>query len=321
MQKQGHGETTSCRLIPGHTFTLADHNSDVLNQDYLIVSTVYAGEQPQSLEEGNGDGFSFDVEFTVIPADVQYRPIRTKERPFVKGIQTAIVVGPKGEEINTDEFGRVRVQFHWDRRDKKDDNSSCWLRVSQTWGGGGWGSQFIPRIGDEVLVDFIEGNPDRPIVTGCVYNGNNQPINSLKKSVTQSGFKTKTHKGEGFHELRFDDAKGSEEIFLHSQKDWNIQINSRKGQTVGGDSGTVVGKNRDLSVGGDSFSIIKGKSTKIAKEIIIGADDMITIVSGASSIVITPAGIKINGPRVDINDGSRALMPIEQPVTGSTGGG
>jgi type VI secretion system secreted protein VgrG len=286
MQKQGHGETTSCRLIPGYTFTLADHDSDVLNQEYLIVSAVYAGEQPQSLEEGNGDGFSFDVEFTVIPAAVQYRPIRTKERPFVKGIQTAIVVGPKGEEINTDEFGRVRVQFHWDRVGKKDDNSSCWLRVSQSWGGGGYGSQFIPRIGDEVLVDFIEGNPDRPIVTGSVYNSDNMPINSLKKSITQSGFKTKTHKGEGFHELRFDDAKGAEEIYLHSQKDWNIVVKNNKGQTIGGDSSTNVEK-----------SLLK-----TAEDITLVANSRITLVCGESIIIIDPSGISIKGGKINLNE-------------------
>ncbi len=170
-------------------------------------------------------------------------------------------------------------------------------------------------------MDFLEGNPDRPIITGSVYNSDNMPINSLKKSITQSGFRTKTHKGSGFHELRFDDAKGKEEIYLQSEKDWNILVKNRKGLTVGGDSGAVIGKNRDLSVGGDSFTIIKGKSTEKAKEIIVGADDNISIVSGASSIVITPEGIKINGPIVSINDGSKAPEPLEKPVSGCTGKG
>ncbi|MFH0894749.1 MAG: type VI secretion system tip protein TssI/VgrG, partial [Bacteroidota bacterium] len=125
MQKQGNGYSTSCRLIPGYTFTLFGHDSKVLNTDYLITSTVFSGEQPQSLEEGNGDGFLFDVEFTVIPASAQFRPARTREKPFVKGLQTATVVGPKGEEIHTDDYGRVRVQFHWDREGKRNDKSSC----------------------------------------------------------------------------------------------------------------------------------------------------------------------------------------------------
>jgi type VI secretion system secreted protein VgrG len=322
MQKQGHGQSSSCRLIPGYKFTLTEHDSKSLNDDYLIIDVTHSGSQPQSLEEMAGGGFSYDNTFTVIPAKTTFRPPVPREKPTVKGVQTAIVVGPKGEEIHTDDYGRVRVQFHWDREGKRDDKSSCWIRVAQAWGGMSRGGQFIPRIGDEVLVDFVDGDPDRPIVTGSVYNSDNMPINSLKKSITQSGFKTKTHKGEGFHELRFDDAKGSEEIFLHSQKDWNIQVNSRKGQTVGGDSGTVVGRNRDLSVGGDSFTIIKGKSTDMAKEIVLAAYDKITLVSGISSIVITPSGIKINCPqRVDINDGSTEPMPQEQPVAGCTGNG
>lgn len=321
MQKQGNGCSTSCRLIPGCTFTLVNHDSTVLNTDYLITSTVFSGEQPQSLEEGNGDGYLFDVEFTVIPASAQFRPARTREKPFVKGLQTATVVGPKGEEIHTDDYGRVRVQFHWDREGKRNDKSSCWIRVGQAWGGLSRGAQYIPRIGDEVLVDFLEGDPDRPIITGSLYNSDNMPINSLKKSITQSGFRTKTHKGKGFHELRFDDAKGKEEIYLQSEKDWNVLVKNRKGQTVGGDSGTVIAKNCDLSVGGDSYTIVTGKSTEIAKEIIIGTSDKITIVTGGSSIVISPAGVEINGAIVKVNCGGGAPMPQKRPVSGCTGKG
>jgi len=286
MQKKGHGETTSCRLTPGHTFTLAEYDSDALNQDYLITTTVYLGEQPQTLEEGNGEGFSFGAEFTVIPAFVQYRPARTKEKPFIKGLQTAIVVGPKGEEIYTDDYGRVRVQFHWDRQGKKDDKSSCWLRVAQAWGGGGFGAQFIPRIGDEVLVDFLEGDPDRPIVTGCVYNSDNQPINSLKKSVTQSGFRTKTHKGEGFNELRFDDKNGAEEIFIHAQKDWNITIKDSKSQAIGGSSTTTVAKSL----------------SETAEDITLTAKSKITLVCGGSTIIIDSSGISIKGGKINLNE-------------------
>jgi type VI secretion system secreted protein VgrG len=321
LRKQGHGQSSSCRLIPGYKFTLADHEANSLNVEYLITDVSHAGSQPQVLEENACGSASYANSFTVIPATIQYRPPLITPKPIVTGLQTAIVVGPKGEEIHTDEHGRVRVQFHWDRDGERNERSSCWLRVAQAWGGLSRGGQFIPRIGDEVLVDFLEGNPDRPIITGSVYNSDNMPINNLKKSITQSGFRTKTHKGSGFHELRFDDAKGKEEIYLQSEKDWNILVKNRRGETVGGDSGTVVGKNRDLSVGGDSFTIIKGKSTEKAKEIIVGADDNISIVSGASSIVITPEGIKINGPIVSINDGSKAPEPLEKPVSGCTGKG
>lgn len=320
LQKQGHGQSSSCRLIPGYKVTLTGHDSKSLNAEYLIIEVTHSGSQSQSLEENSCGSASYGNSFTVIPAATQFRPSMITPRPIITGLQTAIVVGPKGEEIHTDDHGRVKVQFHWDREGQRNDRSSCWLRVAQAWGGLSRGGQFIPRVGDEVLVDFLEGNPDRPIVTGSVYNGDNQPINSLKKSVTQSGFKTKTHKGDGFHELRFDDAKGREEIFLHSQKNLNVMVLDRKGETISGDSGTVISKNCDLSVGGDSYTIVTGKSTEMAKEIVIAADDKITIVSGGSSIVITPEGIKINNPeRVDINDGSSASMPDKRPVTGSTG--
>ncbi len=321
LQKLGNGKSSSCRLTPGFTFTLTGHDSKSLNNNYLLVRVAHSGSQPQSLEEKAGGGADYGNSFTVIPATTPFRPPLTMYKPVVKGIQTATVVGPKGAEIHTDDYGRVRVQFHWDREGKRDEKSSCWIRCGQAWGGLSRGGQFIPRIGDEVLVDFVDGDPDRPIITGSVYNSDNMPINSLKKSITQSGFKTKTHKGDGFHELRFDDAKGKEEIYLQSEKDWNILVKNRKGLTVGGDSGAVIGKNRDLSVGGDSFTIIKGKSTEKAKEIIVGADDNISIVSGASSIVITPEGIKINGPIVSINDGSKAPEPLEKPVSGCTGKG
>lgn len=284
-QNQGHGCSSSCRLIPGYRFTLTGHEAKSLNGDYLLIEASHSGSQPQALEEQAGGGFSYDNTFTVIPAKTTFRPPFTAEKPTVKGIQTAIVVGSEGEEIHTDEYGRVRVQFHWDREGKRDDRSSCWIRVGQAWGGLGRGGQFVPRVGDEVLVNFIDGDPDRPIIVGSVYNSDNMPINDLKKSITQSGFRTKTHKGEGFHELRFDDAKGSEEIFLHSQKDWNIVVRNDKGQTIGGSSSTMV----------------TGKSSETAKEITLTAETSITFVCGENIIVMDASGITIKGITVHIN--------------------
>jgi type VI secretion system secreted protein VgrG len=240
-------------------------NIDSLNQEYLLTEVSHAGTQPQTLEEYGDGSSSYSNSFSVIPADVQYRPVRQTPRPLVTGVQTALVVGPQGEEIYTDEYGRVKVQFHWDRVGQKNDKSSCWLRVAQTWGGGNWGSQFIPRIGDEVLVSFIEGNPDRPLVTGSVYNGDNIPINPLTKSITQSGFRSKTHKGQGFNELRFDDANGAEEVYLQGQKDWNILIKNDKGQTVGHDETLSVGQDRTKSVGRNQSATIGGNNDKTVK--------------------------------------------------------
>jgi type VI secretion system secreted protein VgrG len=315
-KEKGEGVSICPRLAPGSIFSM-DQGEPI---KYLAVSVAHGGYQPQVLGEqaSSSGGHPYSNDFLTIPASVTYRP-RLHPKPIVMGLQTATVVGRKGEEIHTDDYGRIMVHFHWDRLGNRDENSSCWIRVAQSWGGGARGGQFVPRIGDEVLVSFLEGDPDRPIITGSVYNSDNQPINNLKQSITQSGFKTKTHKGDGFHELRFDDANGSEEIFLHSQKDLNVQVQNRRGKTIGGDSGIVVGNNYDLEIGGASYIHVKGKSTKLAKEIVIGASDTITLVCGASSIVIAPGGIKINGPRIDLKDGSSAPMPTARPIAGSTG--
>lgn len=321
LKMKGKGLSNCPRLTPGYTFTLSDGDSNLPEKDYLIAAVAHSGEQPQSLDEHGGGACGYENGFISLPAKTPFRPNRITPKPVITGLQTATVVGPKGEEIHTDEYGRVRVHFHWDREGKRDERSSCWIRVGQAWGGLTRGAQYIPRIGDEVLVDFLEGDPDRPIITGSVYNSDNMPINDLNKSITQSGFKTKTHKGDGFHELRFDDEKGKEEIYLQSEKDWNVLVKNRKGLTIGGDSGTVIRKNRDTSVGGDSYTIIKGVSTEKAKEIVVGAEDKLTIVSGASSIVISPEGIEINAPLVKVNCGGGASMPIEKPVTGCTGKG
>jgi type VI secretion system secreted protein VgrG len=262
LQKQGHGQSSSCRITPGYKVTLTDHDAQSLNAEYLLIEVEHTGSQPQALEEKAGGSASYENRFTVIPAKTQFRPAIKTAKPMVKGLQTAIVVGPKGEEIYTDRHGRVKVQFHWDREGKRDDKSSCWLRVSQLWGGGDWGSQFIPRIGDEVLVDFLEGNPDRPIITGSVYNGDNIPVNPLTQSITQSGIRTRTHKGEGFNELRFDDEKNAEEIYLQGQKDWNILIKNDKGQNVGRDEELFVDNNRMKTIGANQVEMVGRNHTE-----------------------------------------------------------
>jgi type VI secretion system secreted protein VgrG len=184
------------------------------------------------------------------------------------GLQTAIVVGPQGEEIYSEKYAQVKVQFHWDRLGKNDENSSCWIRVGQMWGGAGWGSQFVPRIGDEVLVDFLEGDPDQPIIVGCVYNEANQPIYDAKNNKTQSGIKTRSYPdGPGFNELRFEDKKGEEHVYLQGEKDWNILIKNDKGQNVGHDETLSVANNRTKTVGANQSETIGAN-----KEIRVGAN-------------------------------------------------
>ncbi len=225
----------SCaRLVAGATFHLTRFDKQSLNKEYLIVTLEHSGSQPQAAGEfgGDGGGFVYLNGFTAIDAKLTIRP-RNIPKPAAPGTQSAIVVGSKGEEIETDEFGRVKVQFHWDREGQRDANSSCYVRVVQSWAGCGWGALFIPRIGDEVLVDFIDGDLDRPIIVGCVYNAENIPIHNARENKTRSGFRTKSYKAQGFNELRFEDKAGAEEIYIHGQKDLSIEVKNSETKTVG----------------------------------------------------------------------------------------
>src|SRR5678810_159268 len=185
------------------------------NAQYLITS-LHVSAHVDAYESGNAAG-DFHCDFAAIPAAQQFRPLRRTPKPFVQGPQTAIVVGPSGEEIFTDKYGRVKVQFHWDRLGKKDEKSSCWVRVSHPWAGKNFGVIDIPRIGQEVVVDFLEGDPDQPIITGRVYNAEQQPPFGFPAGAVISGVKSKTHKGAGFNEMSLDDTAGKERVFIHGQ--------------------------------------------------------------------------------------------------------
>jgi len=270
-RKTSNGKINTYRLIPGYRFSLDEHPQDTCNIEYLITSVTNNGYQPQTLEEeagASGEEVMQESRFETIPASVPYRSPRETERVRMQGIQTAVVVGPSGEEIYTDKHGRVKVQFHWDRQGKRDEKSSCWIRVAQLWAGAGWGAMFIPRIGQEVIVDFIEGDPDRPIITGRVYNGEQTPPYPLPADKTKSTIKSdSTTGGGGSNEFRFEDKKGSEEIYLHGQKDWTIAIDNDKNQTVGNNESLSVGNNRTKTVGTD-----QSESIGANKSIEVGAD-------------------------------------------------
>jgi type VI secretion system secreted protein VgrG len=257
------GNSGCPRLIPGFTFKLADHERETFNQEYLLVEVMHTGSQPQTLEEHAGmGGASYSNQFLCIPSSVTFRPERNKPKPVVEGVQTAIVTGPGGEEIYTDEHGRVKVQFHWDREGTKDEKSSCWIRVSQVWAGAGWGGMYIPRIGQEVIVDFVEGDPDRPIITGRVYHGTNKPPYTLPDDKTKSTIKSDSSiGGGGSNEFRFEDKKGEEEIFLHGQKDWTIVIENDKNQDVLHDETLTVANDRTKSVGNNQSEAIGSNKT------------------------------------------------------------
>ena len=253
------GESTCVRLVPGFKFSLTDHEHAEYNQDYFLTKLVTRGEQPQSLQEATSGGaeFSLSGRFTAIPASIPFRPARVTPKPVVEGIQTARVTGPDGEEIYTDKYGRVKVHFHWDRKGDEDEKSSCWIRVSSTFAGGQYGSIFTPRIGQEVVVDFLEGDPDRPLITGSVYNADMMPPYDLPGEKTKSTTKTNSSLGgKGFNEIRFEDKKGEEQIFVHGEKDADIRIKNDRREWVGQDRHLVVVRDKIGKVERDSHALV-----------------------------------------------------------------
>jgi type VI secretion system secreted protein VgrG len=281
---------------------------------------------------------TYSNRFSCIPHETPFRPPRTTVKPVVEGVQTAVVVGPSGEEIYTDKYGRITVQFHWDREGKKDEHSSCRIRVSQAWADAKWGGMFIPRIGQEVIVEFLEGDPDRPIITGCVYNENKMPPYELPAEKTKSTVKSNSSKGGGgFNEFRFEDKKGNEEIFLHGQKDWTIAILNDKNQTVGHDETMMVVNNRTRTVGvnqtetiGANMSITVGKNKietvmindsetiGVAKELTIGGAYQVSVGAAMNETV---GGIKAEevGAHKSVSVAANANEDIGGSMTVSVG--
>ncbi|MDA8138490.1 MAG: type VI secretion system tip protein TssI/VgrG [Desulfobacteraceae bacterium] len=313
-KERAEGRSVVPRLAPGFTFTLSGHDLTRFNQEYLLTDIVHAGAQPQVLGEKAGSaGTRYENSFVAIPATVTMRPEVKTPKPIMEGVQTAIVTGPKGEEIYTDKHGRVKVQFHWDRLGLKDDKSSCWIRVSQLWAGAGWGAMFIPRIGQEVIVDFIEGDPDRPIITGRVYHGGNMPPYGLPGEKTKSTIKSNSSTGGGgSNEIRFEDKKGGEEIYIHGQKDWTIAINDNKNQTIGANETLSVGSNRTKSVGGDQSESIGNNKTIIVganHTETIGANESITI-GGSKSEAVAAASMENIGAVKALNVGGAYQVSV-----------
>jgi type VI secretion system secreted protein VgrG len=344
----GEGQSGCVRLTPGYTFSLADHPRDAENKPYLLTRVRHEGAQPELGEAASGhEGRSYHNSFEVIPAAVPFRPERRTPRPTIKGVQTAIVTGPGGEEIHVDEHGRVKVQFHWDRQGKKDDKSSCWIRVSQVWAGAGWGAMWIPRVGHEVVVDFLEGDPDRPIIVGRVYHGANVPPYPLPAEKTKSTIKSNSSKGGGGNnELRFEDKKGQEEIYLHGQKDWNIKIEHDKNQLVGHDETKKVGHDETYEIGNDqtltvdhdrvkevkndqSEKIGRDKKTEVGRNHTetIGADESLSVGNNRSVVVkadhtenVTGSQTSSVGGDVDQSAGGSMTVAVGSNRTVTVGG-
>lgn len=356
------GTANHQQISTGNIFTLDNYPRDDQNQDYLIISAnyqlhsdVYVSGTSASADE------SFSCQFSAIDHKRQFRTQRVTPKPIVQGLQTAIVVGPSDEEIYTDDFGRIKVQFHWDRVGESDENSSCWVRVAQAWAGNSWGGIFLPRIGQEVIVSFLEGDPDRPIITGSVYNGDNATPYALPANKTQSGFKSRSSKDgntETFNELRFEDKKDEEEIYIHAEKDFNRVVENNETLKVGfdksddGDQTVHIFNNQFLSVGNsdakdgsqttniykdrtttleegnDKLEITKGK-----RETEIKGDDSLTIKQGNAKLSVETGkrDVEIKGDdSLTIKQGNlilkvsagkssmEAAQSIELKVSGST---
>ncbi|MEN6437765.1 MAG: type VI secretion system tip protein VgrG [Syntrophobacter sp.] len=337
-----HGEGNARGLAVGSLFQLTGFSRQDQNREYLIVSATHeliSGQYETLASAGHGPPDIYQCKFTAIPSRQPFRPARTTYKPIVQGPQTAIVVGPSGSEIYTDKYSRVKVQFHWDRYGKYDQNSSCWIRVSQVWAGAKWGAIHIPRIGQEVVVDFLEGDPDRPIITGRVYNNDNMPPYELPANATQSGVKTRSSKGgspSNINELRFEDKKGQEMIFLQAEKDYEVRVKNDCIKIVENETHLIVKKNQLEEVQGDKHVKIKGDlrekvdgsvmttvgmdmlrkvnaryaleagseiHLKAGMNVVIEAGMSITLRAGAGFIKIGPSGVTIAGSPVLINSG------------------
>ncbi len=269
---------------------------------------------------GGGESRShYTNRFVAVQAEVPYRPRRVHARPRVHGIQTALVTGPAGEEIHTDEHGRVKVQFHWDRVGQMDERTTCWIRCMQSWSGKGWGAWVLPRVGMEVVVSFIDGNLDRPLVTGCVYNGDNPNPYELPAKKMVSTFKTNSYPhGDGYNELRFDDTKHAEEIWMHGEKDWNTVIEHDLTRDVRHDETQHVTHDRTRTVGHDEQVTVQHDRTKtvdknetlvvgVNRSRMVGANE--TVAVGANQNLSVVANQETNvGSNRTVNVGIHHLL-------------
>ncbi|EDM80009.1 Rhs element Vgr family protein [Plesiocystis pacifica SIR-1] len=283
---------------PGHRFVL-DGAEDLEDQGAPSEWIVLAATQRSEPDAGGARVHGVEVE--CVPADAELRPMPSAERPIVAGPQTATVVG--GGEIDVDAEGRIQVQMHWQEGAAFSPGASCRVRCAQSWAGGSWGAQFIPRVGMEVVVEFLEGNPDRPLVTGCVYNGGAAPPFSLPGSATQSGWRSHSSPGGGgFNELRFEDAAGLEELYIHAQRDWNTEVLRHRVLRVGSDSIMGVGGQRSAKVDEDERLLVGGsRSVQVANNqaITVGADASLTVGGSQSVTVAQDRGLSVGGSHTE----------------------
>ncbi|OLQ84312.1 type IV secretion protein Rhs [Vibrio ponticus] len=333
------GKSNHPALQAGIKFDLIENLEAAANRDWLVVEVTHRGTQPQALEEEGGSGATtYSNQFKVIPANKSWRP-QPQPKPQVDGPMVAIVVGPEGEEIYCDEHGRVKVHFPWDRYSPGNEQSSCWIRVSQGWAGSQYGFMAIPRIGHEVIVSFLHGDPDQPIITGRTYHATNAPPYTLPDHKTKTVLRSETHQGEGFNELSFEDQVDTEKVYLHAQKDFaadvlndhSTHIKHDKHLVVENDCFTQVDNNQHLVVTGESCAQIKADKTevidgsahqKIGKLYALQSGNEVHIKSGAKVVIeagseqtfkvggnfirVDAGGIHVVGSMINLNSGGSA---------------
>ena len=296
----------------GSLFTLEKSPRADQNIEHLVVAASYDLQYSDYEAMPDRGGAEYRCGFIAMSSKQQFRPKRVTPKPFVQGPQTAVVVGPGGEEIYTDKYSRVKVMFHWDRLGKKDENSSCWMRVSQPWAGKNWGAVAIPRMGQEVIVDFLEGDPDQPIITGCVYNAEQMPPYDLPANKTQTGIKSRSSLSgspANFNEIRFEDKKGSEQLFIHAEKNQDIEVEN--------DETHWVGHDRKKTIDHDETTHVKHDRTET-----VDNDETITIHGGRTETVDKDESITIGGNRTETVSGNETISISknrQESVTGNEG--
>ena len=346
------GSSDARGAAAGKTFKLTDHPRDDQNRAYFVTATeisLDAGRFDQAETAPERTGRQFSAELTMVP-DAPYRAPRRARKPVVEGPQTAVVTGPRGEEIHCDEYGRIKVQFHWDRVGKKDQNTTCWVRVSQTHAGGGWGAMHLPRIEEEVVVSFLEGDPDQPLVTGRVYNADKMPAYALPDNKTRSGYQSRSSPGGGagnFNELTFEDKAGQEQVYMHAERNMDTvievdetrEVGNDRTKTIGHDETTEVGNDRTEEVGNnekitignnreesvrvnEDIDIGVNRTTKVGvnEELTVGASRKKTVGAGETNMIMAKRDTTVVGPDTETVAGPKTCT-VAGPYNITAAGG
>jgi type VI secretion system secreted protein VgrG len=344
--EEAQGKSRSPEIWPGRRLRLTGHPQAGLNREWQVVSSDLQGKQPQAAAGRSGSGTTLENDFTVIPADRTWRP-GPQAKPSVDGPQSAVVTGPEGEEIFCDEHGRVRVKFNWDRYNPANQDSSCWIRVVQAWAGPGFGNLAIPRVGQEVIVDFLNGDPDQPIIMGRTYHADNPPPGGLPGTKTQMTIRSKTYMGSGYNELMFEDKTGQELLSMHAQKDMKTTVLNDQGTAIIRNQSLVVGNNRlkvvtaneDVKIDGHQLVNIRqfqevnvktdvtcfnggDRIMQSAGNVVIGSGTMIRLECGESALELHAGGvINLKGKAFNIVAEGNSLITTGAAMLGLNPGG